>query len=119
MVLKKIFKENIVGFAGMLGLIVWMYWRQKEGEKDFQEFYKETISSVIIDSKTLHGRNVKFTLKDGNSIIVFVSESKKIFIGDSVHKEHNTADYKIYRENMRGEVVLVAESVQGNLIFNE
>ena len=75
------------------------YYKQKR-------FFNSEIHSNVISSINWKLRSIDFYLKDNSQIEVFVRDTDKIKIGDSIFKPSKTFFYEVYRKNKNNEYEL-------------
>lgn len=69
------------------------------GNKQRQKFYKTKINSTIINSSDLEKKVVEYCLQNGLEIDVSVVEDTNIKVGDSISKDKESWEYKVYKKN--------------------
>jgi hypothetical protein len=69
------------------------------GNKQRQKFYKAKINSTIINSSDLEKKVVEYYLTNDLEIDVSVVEDINIKVGDSISKDKESWEYKVYIKN--------------------
>ena len=110
-------RNTAIKIIPFIAILIWaIYYRINEKRK-YKKFYHHQISSIIIKSKKRFARYEEFLLRDGNSFTLLLHNSANINIGDSLYKNSETFDYKIYRKKIEGGSILIAEMKNKNIIF--
>ena len=69
------------------------------GNKQRQKFYKAKINSTIINSTDLEKKVVEYYLPNDLEIDVSVVEDINMKVGDSISKDKESWEYKVYKKN--------------------
>ncbi len=69
-------------------------------EKNYKDkFYQQEFSSIVVSSNSFEGSSIEFHLENSFKVYFLPPIENKIKIGDSLRKEKNTFQYKVYRKN--------------------
>ena len=74
-----------------------------------KEFYKTTITAVVVSSSDWQKRSINFYLDNGVQLNFLAPAEGKIKIGDSIYKPANTFLYNVYRKDVSGKKNLVSK----------
>lgn len=91
-------------FAAILSILAFAYFNKQEkmGKLQQKEFYNTQFSSLIVSSNSFYGRSVEFHLQNGFTLYFLPPINDKLIIGDSVKKDKETYEYRIYRKSEDG-----------------
>jgi len=93
---------KIIGIIPVLGIIIWFIYIKVNGKINKSEFYKQKISTIVIESNDYYGRSRELILNNGLKLYFMPPLGEKIAIGDSIYKEKGTYLYKVFRKNNTG-----------------
>lgn len=77
--------------------LVWGLYRARMGKLHSERFFKEDVSTHVIQSGNYSGRAMEYELENGMSLSLDPRITTKLMIGDSIYKDSNTYIYNIYR----------------------
>ncbi|WP_162903457.1 hypothetical protein [Taibaiella koreensis] len=100
----KILSKSRPYIAAVTAVAVLMFWiisMRTAGIKNNDAFYRQSFSTLVVNSKSFYRRSIEFQLGNGLKIY-FMPSDQKIAVGDSIQKEANTNKYSVYRKNVNG-----------------
>lgn len=93
----------LMGSLPVIIAICYLYIKTLNVRRNKEEFYKRSISSVVVKSHSSEGRTMEFLLKNDLKLYFWLSVENQILVGDSIYKSENTFLYDVYRKNLIGE----------------
>lgn len=95
-------KKMVINIFIILIVILPIMFTIIRSKKNMKNFYVSNINSKVISYSDWQENSREYHLRNGLYIVLKISDTGKIKIGDSVSKGSNTYEYQIYRKNSVG-----------------
>ncbi len=92
-------KKMVINIFIILIVILPIMFTIIRSKKNMKNFYVSNINSKVISYSDWQANSREYHLRNGLYIVLKISDTGKIKIGDSISKRSNTYEYQIYRRN--------------------